>query len=74
MTSPTLTSLFLEAVERFGDATALRAPSADLTWSRISYNEVFRTARAAAKMAAACAAALLPLSLRPIPTPDRRRW
>ena len=48
MTSPTLTSLFLEAVERFGDATALRAPSADLTWSRISYNEVFRTSRAAA--------------------------
>jgi len=48
VTSPTLTSLFLEAVERFGDATALRAPNADLTWSRISYNEVFRTARAAA--------------------------
>ncbi len=48
MTSPTLTSLFLEAVERFGDATALRAPSADLTWSRISYDEVFRTTRAAA--------------------------
>ena len=48
MTSPTLTSLFLEAVERFGGATALRAANADLTWSRISYNEVFRTARAAA--------------------------
>ena len=48
MTPPTLTSLFLDAVERFGDATALRAPSADLTWSRISYDEVFRTARAAA--------------------------
>ncbi|MYH48778.1 MAG: long-chain fatty acid--CoA ligase [Gammaproteobacteria bacterium] len=48
VTSPTLTSLFLEAVDRFGDATALRAPNADLTWSRISYNEVFRTARAAA--------------------------
>ena len=48
MSSATLTSLFLEAVERFGGATALRAPSADLTWSRISYEEVFRTARAAA--------------------------
>ena len=48
MTSATLTSLFLEAVERFGSATALRAPSADLTWSRISYDEVFRTTRAAA--------------------------
>lgn len=48
MTSATLTSLFLEAVERFGGATALRAPRADLTWSRISYDEVFRTARAAA--------------------------
>ncbi|MDE0359372.1 MAG: long-chain fatty acid--CoA ligase [Gammaproteobacteria bacterium] len=48
MTSPTLTNLFLEAVERFGDATALRAPNADLTWSRISYDEVFRTARRAA--------------------------
>ena len=48
MTSATLTSLFLEAVERFGGATALRAPNADLTWSRISYDEVFRTTRAAA--------------------------
>ena len=48
MTSATLTTLFLEAVERFGSATALRAPSADLTWSRISYDEVFRTTRAAA--------------------------
>ncbi len=48
MTSATLTSLFLEAVERFRSATALRAPSADLTWSRISYDEVFRTTRAAA--------------------------
>lgn len=48
MSSATLTSLFLEAVERFGGATALRAPSADPTWSRISYEEVFRTTRAAA--------------------------
>lgn len=48
MSSATLTTLFLEAVERFGSATALRAPSADLTWSRISYDEVFRTTRAAA--------------------------
>ena len=48
MSSATLTSLFLEAVERFGSATALRAPTADLTWSRISYDEVFRTTRMAA--------------------------
>ena len=48
MTSATLNSLFLEAVERFGGATALRAPRADLTWSRISYDEVFRNARMAA--------------------------
>ncbi len=46
--SATLTDLFLEAVDRFGNATALRAPGADATWSRISYDEVFRTARAAA--------------------------
>ena len=48
MTSATLTSLFLDAVERFGGATALRAPREDLTWSRISYDEVFQTAKAAA--------------------------
>ena len=48
MSSVTLTGLFLEAVDRFGNATALRAPGADLTWSRISYDEVFRTTRAAA--------------------------
>ena len=47
MTSTTLTRLFLEAVDRFGGATALRAPRADLTWSRISHDEVFRTTRAA---------------------------
>ena len=48
MSSGTLTGLFLEAVDRFGGATALRAPGADLAWSRISYDEVFRTTRAAA--------------------------
>ena len=48
MTSPTLTRLFLDAVDRFGDATALRAPLDDLTWSRISCDEVFQTVRAAA--------------------------
>ena len=48
MTPATLTGLFLEAVERFGPATALRAPSADGTWSRISYDDVVRTTREAA--------------------------
>ena len=48
MTSATLPGLFLEAVDRFGSATALRAPGAGLTWSRISYDEVFRTAKVAA--------------------------
>ena len=48
MTADTLTGLFLEAVDRFGAGTALRAPGPDLEWSRISYDEVFRTTRAAA--------------------------
>ena len=48
MSSGTLASLFLEAVDRFGTATALRGPGADLAWSRLSYDEVFRTTRVAA--------------------------
>ena len=48
MTSGTLTSLFLDAVDRFGSGTALRSPDPDLQWSRISYDAVFRTTRAAA--------------------------
>ncbi len=48
MSSGTLASLFLEAVDRFGTATALRAAGADLAWSRLSYDEVFRTTRVAA--------------------------
>ena len=48
MTTPTLAGLFLEAVDRFGDATALRAPGPGLDWSRISYREVLRITRAAA--------------------------
>jgi long-chain acyl-CoA synthetase len=48
VSSGTLASLFLEAVDRFGTATALRGPGADLAWSRLSYDEVFRTTRVAA--------------------------
>ena len=47
MTPATLTGLFLEAVDRFGDATALRAPGPGPEWSRISYREVSRITRAA---------------------------